>query len=45
MKEPKSVSSRRKHKGIRNHANDLGLYDLPASCLDKCLNRIEHIVR
>ncbi len=44
MKEPKSVNSRRKHKGIGNHADDLSLNDLPAACLYTLFNGLEHIL-
>ena len=44
MKKPKSVNSRRKHKGIGNHTDYLGLDDLPAPSLDVLFNSVEHMV-
>ena len=44
MKNPKSVNSRRKHKGIWNHADYLSLDDLPAPSLDALFNGVEHVI-
>ena len=44
MKEPKSVNSRRKHKGMGDHADDLGLDDLPTTRLNTFFYSVEHIV-
>ena len=44
MKKPKSVNSRRKHKGMGDHADDLSFDDPSAARFDALFNSVEHVV-